>query len=210
MVTMEPEQYAFERAERIGGHPALDFVNTVQAWEDGRPGDEYLVDYAALLRWHATVGLLDGRSLQRLGAGSPAARRRAWREALRLRLVLQRIFSRVAGGRRPRGEDLDALHHVLERTIQRRRLAATGSAASLEITFEWDLGGAPPAAILGPVAWSAAELLQYGPLDRLKACPFGEGCGWLFLDLSKNRSRTWCSMKTCGNVAKARRFRARL
>ncbi|WP_189611642.1 CGNR zinc finger domain-containing protein [Saccharospirillum salsuginis] len=32
---------------------------------------------------------------------------------------------------------------------------------------------------------------------------------WLFLDLSKNRSRDWCSMANCGNAAKVRRFRQR-
>jgi predicted RNA-binding Zn ribbon-like protein len=31
------------------------------------------------------------------------------------------------------------------------------------------------------------------------------GCGWLFLDTSKNHSRRWCSMDACGNQAKARR-----
>jgi len=35
-------------------------------------------------------------------------------------------------------------------------------------------------------------------------CP-GEGCGWLFFDTSKNRSRRWCAMEDCGNRAKARR-----
>jgi predicted RNA-binding Zn ribbon-like protein len=33
----------------------------------------------------------------------------------------------------------------------------------------------------------------------------GEGCSWLFLDTSRNRSRRWCSMEDCGNRAKARR-----
>jgi predicted RNA-binding Zn ribbon-like protein len=31
------------------------------------------------------------------------------------------------------------------------------------------------------------------------------GCGWLFVDESRNGSRRWCSMKDCGNRAKARR-----
>ncbi|TAL94280.1 MAG: hypothetical protein EPN73_18145 [Paraburkholderia sp.] len=30
-------------------------------------------------------------------------------------------------------------------------------------------------------------------------------CSWLFLDLSRSRSRRWCSMATCGNRAKAQR-----
>jgi predicted RNA-binding Zn ribbon-like protein len=34
-------------------------------------------------------------------------------------------------------------------------------------------------------------------------------CRWLFLDTSKNHTRRWCDMKTCGNRMKARRFQAR-
>jgi predicted RNA-binding Zn ribbon-like protein len=37
----------------------------------------------------------------------------------------------------------------------------------------------------------------------------GESCGWLFLDTSRNRSRQWCDMRDCGNLAKVRRFRER-
>ena len=43
---------------------------------------------------------------------------------------------------------------------------------------------------------------------RLKACRLDD-CQWAFYDQSKNRSRTWCSMKVCGNRAKARAYRER-
>jgi predicted RNA-binding Zn ribbon-like protein len=42
---------------------------------------------------------------------------------------------------------------------------------------------------------------------RLHTCA-SETCRWLFLDSSKNRTRRWCDMKTCGNRAKARRYSA--
>ena len=38
-------------------------------------------------------------------------------------------------------------------------------------------------------------------LPLLHECA-GEDCGWLFLDTSKNHSRRWCDMKSCGNRAK--------
>jgi predicted RNA-binding Zn ribbon-like protein len=205
MVTVEKTGHAFEHSERVGGHPALDFVNTVHRWDDGRPGDEYLADYAALAHWHGASGLLDARTLRRLEAGSAAARRRAWQQAISLRSALYRLFAAVAAERPVFQADLDELQRARARTVAWRRLSANGR----RITSGWQFEAAPPGAILGPVAWSAAELLERGPLDRIMACPPGDGCGWLFLDLSKNRSRTWCSMKTCGNVAKVRRFRAR-
>jgi predicted RNA-binding Zn ribbon-like protein len=58
--------------------------------------------------------------------------------------------------------------------------------------------------ILWPVAWSAASLLTGPDLDRLKCC---DGCGRLFFDASKNRSRRWCDMQGCGNRAKVARHR---
>src|ERR671930_579256 len=60
--------------------------------------------------------------------------------------------------------------------------------------------------VLAPVVWSAAELLTSGPLERVRECPGDDTCGWLFLDTSRNGSRRWCDMRTCGNRAKARRY----
>lgn len=56
-------------------------------------------------------------------------------------------------------------------------------------------------------ALSAVELLTSPDLGRVTRCS-GEGCAWLFVDASKNRSRRWCDMSVCGNRAKARRYRA--
>jgi predicted RNA-binding Zn ribbon-like protein len=43
---------------------------------------------------------------------------------------------------------------------------------------------------------------------RLKACA-EHTCEWAFYDKSKNRSKKWCRMEACGNVAKARAYRER-
>jgi predicted RNA-binding Zn ribbon-like protein len=44
--------------------------------------------------------------------------------------------------------------------------------------------------------------------DRLKVCA-EDTCQWAFIDSSKNRSRSWCSMRICGNRTKTRAYRAR-
>ena len=62
--------------------------------------------------------------------------------------------------------------------------------------------------MLWPVVRSSAELLVEGDLTRVRQC-HGEQCGWLFVDMTKNRSRRWCDMGDCGNLAKVRRFRSR-
>ena len=68
------------------------------------------------------------------------------------------------------------------------------------------LGGTSARAVL---AASAARLAVEGRLDRVKICP-ADDCRWAFYDASKNHSRQWCSMKVCGNRAKARTHRERL
>jgi predicted RNA-binding Zn ribbon-like protein len=65
---------------------------------------------------------------------------------------------------------------------------------------------------LDRVSWVAAgaviELLLSAEAERLRLCA-SHDCGWLFLDVSRNGRRRWCSMAACGNVEKARRFRSR-
>ncbi|EID54036.1 CGNR zinc finger domain-containing protein [Saccharomonospora xinjiangensis] len=55
---------------------------------------------------------------------------------------------------------------------------------------------------------AAARLTLLGEWDRIKICP-ADDCRWAFHDRSRNRSRTWCSMRVCGNRQKARSFRQR-
>lgn len=67
------------------------------------------------------------------------------------------------------------------------------------------LGGSTPRGVL---AAAAARLAVEDRLGRVKICP-ADDCRWAFYDSSKNQSRQWCSMKTCGNRAKARSHRER-
>lgn len=61
---------------------------------------------------------------------------------------------------------------------------------------------------VGAVLAAGARLAVLGEWDRVKVCP-AEDCGWAFFDHSRNRSRTWCSMRVCGNRTKARNWRER-
>lgn len=44
--------------------------------------------------------------------------------------------------------------------------------------------------------------------ERLRTCA-NDDCGWLFIDESRNHSRQWCSMASCGSRAKMSRYRNR-
>jgi len=58
------------------------------------------------------------------------------------------------------------------------------------------------------VVESAADSLIAGELARVRRCA-GADCGRVFFDGTRNAARRWCDMASCGNRAKAARFRAR-
>jgi len=180
----------------------LDFVNTV-SWRTRAQPTERLTSYADLVAWSQGAGVVTEHTAQRLLEGAtrhPASAAAAFKRAIALREAIYRIFSAVAGGRAPELADVATLNDTLSETASRLQLAWSAGG------FAWDWAGDGDSLepMLWPVARSAAELLTASESKRVGVCP-GEGCGWLFFDTSKNRSRRWCAMEDCGNRAKARR-----
>ncbi|MGW5050945.1 CGNR zinc finger domain-containing protein [Actinokineospora sp. NPDC004072] len=62
--------------------------------------------------------------------------------------------------------------------------------------------------VTGAVLAAASRLAVLDEWERFKICP-ADDCQWAFFDRSRNRSRTWCSMRVCGNREKARAWRER-
>ena len=184
--------------EFIGGIACLDFANTRDGRATGHP-TEYLHAYADLLRWAGDAGLLDAATARRLATTAPAAAEAALRTALDLREAIFRVFAAVGRGGRPIAADLAVLQRGYTAAMAAGRLAPDGTG------FGWEFGGDDPDRAWWPVAVSAAGLLTIGPVERVKVCAAEAGCIGLFLDTSKNRSRRWCSMDTCGVEAKVQR-----
>jgi predicted RNA-binding Zn ribbon-like protein len=190
----------------LGGYLCLDFANTID-WRLSERPEDLLSSYADLAVWSGHAGALSKahvRQLVRESSKSPAKAAAVFRRALRLREVIYRIFSRIAGGGPPAAADLEELNRALSSSLSRMRLVA--SHGSFE--WGWEENGAPLERPLWYIVQSAATLLTVGKLDRVRQCR-DDLCGWLFFDASKNRSRRWCSMEDCGNRAKARRHYSR-
>ena len=89
-----------------------------------------------------------------------------------------------------------------------RKLVKNGqNQEMLNVIKELHYGSAKPPKpkLKGLLAASAISILtDHREHGRMKMCP-AENCGWLFVDETKNSRRTWCSMETCGNRAKAAR-----
>jgi len=165
-----------------------EFLNTA----DLLTGDEELADLDALRTWLREHDLIGAR--EQLAAGD-LERALAVREALRTLLEVRDREGAVD----PAGV---------------RALNALAPAALLRVTFAGD--GRP---LLEPVAGgldrALAELFAAvqvagadGSWARVKVCA-DDRCLWAFYDSSKNRSRSWCKMASCGNRAKARQYRER-
>lgn len=191
-----------------GGHPALDFVNSLDNRFRPEARVELLPTYAELLRFLEESGLLNAEAVGALRANArPASRQSALEAALELRETAASILYAHAGGTAPPQAALHRLEKYVLAASQHRELRWESNASRLEWT--WGRHATDAALPVWVLAQSIAELLLDGPrLARVRTCA-ADTCRWLFLDTSKNHTRRWCDMKVCGNRMKARRFQAR-
>jgi predicted RNA-binding Zn ribbon-like protein len=196
------------RFEFRGGLPCLDFVNTVGWRLTDRPS-EYLRSYEDLLSWGRQAGLLvpeEAEALSRQATLDPEGAQETLSRALALREAIHRAISAVIVGETQDESELSAFNRELSIALSRLRVMPAGG------TYDWDWsgadGGPPLDRPLWPVARSAAELLTSTKLGKVKVCA-GKGCGWVFLDESRNGSRRWCDSRDCGNRERVRRHLTR-
>lgn len=187
----------------VGGRVCLDFCNTFSG-EDRVAGNDHWSSYDDLIAWGLVVelfGSTEANQLRHEAAADPNSAQRALAVARRLRDGMYRAFRAEARGEGAAATDLEIINEVLIQGTSQRRLRPAMQGAC------WAWADAPGSldALLWPVAWSAGELLTSSQLERVKQC---NGCSWIFLDSSRNRSRRWCDMRDCGNIAKVRRHRA--
>ena len=199
------------RFELRGGAPCLDFVNTV-AWRSTDRPVEYLGSYEDLLAWGKQASLLaeeEAVALSGWASTRPEEARRMLSRAIALREAVHGILSSATVGEPHDGGALSVLNRELSGALSRLRVVRASDGA---YAWVWDRGGGGggplPECPLWPVARSAAELLASPKLGRAKVCD-GEGCGWMFLDESRNNSRRWCDSGDCGNRERVRRYLVR-
>src|SRR5690348_2030999 len=106
-----------------GGHPVLDFVNTLDNRFNSRGSIEGLQSYEYLLRFTRQTRLLDSAHLGQVErTTAPMEGARALRAARALREVLAAIFYAVVGGRPPPSNDLETLQHHFYAADRHREL----------------------------------------------------------------------------------------
>ena len=199
---MSEDSYDFE-----AGDLSLDFANTSN-WHASEHPEESLHSYSDLLAWGKAAGLLSpelAHRLTRLAQEHPDVAERAFHAAIQTREAIYRIFSNRHAGKPVSDKDLFELNALVHEAIPHRQLVPIDD----HFRWEWKPEGREPDLILWEVAFAATELLTSDKVGWVRECEDDRGCGYLFLDLSKNHSRRWCSMESCGNRAKARRHYSR-
>jgi predicted RNA-binding Zn ribbon-like protein len=186
----------------VAGDTSLDLVNTEVHRAQVGGSDDLLSGPDAARQWFMEAGLLNSTEAEQV---DPAAVRQS---ALRLRAALDALYRPLAH-RTPDSNTINrslvTLNAVLDQGRERVQVRATeGGGGGFERTSHFEkIGPLDPSV---QVARSAANLLQRLEVHRLKECEH-PACDLLFYDESRNASRRWCSMESCGNQQKQARFR---
>ncbi|NED94021.1 hypothetical protein G1H11_01705 [Phytoactinopolyspora alkaliphila] len=173
----------------IAGDVALDFANTVYR-RTPEMGADLLNNIDALTAWLRHTELLPDDARDPFEDSQAALR-----QARRLRELFWAVFEARAEGRELPANALADLLDAARRGV--------GS----DVTVGSD-GSATPLTAQGTLTVLALYgiRLALSPSSLpVRAC---DRCGWFFIDTSRSRRRRWCSMKTCGNQAKAARYRS--
>jgi predicted RNA-binding Zn ribbon-like protein len=197
-----------ERAEPFqlfAGNVALDFVNTLDDRYAPKGPTELLTSYERLLAFCEQAGLLNSLEARRLKRSAGESNTQAvLTRAKGLREALFAVFTTASQGAAPPDAALDTLNELLAEMHHSRVIVWDAS----RYIWQSESTDLEPTTPLGRIAEAAAALLTSADANHIKECGSAT-CRWFFLDRSRNHSRRWCDMKTCGNRTKARRFHAR-
>jgi predicted RNA-binding Zn ribbon-like protein len=186
IIGLMDEQYGVTGPERFDDEAeeiCLSFANTADWHASGQP-EELLLSYGDLLTWARLNGILsrkEARALDRAAGRQKARADRVRLEAIELREVMYRLFVAAAEGRPLPSRELAALNRRLPGALSRQRLVA-GPEVAQWVWVESD----ELEQLLWPPLLSAAGLLTSERLSQVGQCHDDRGCGWLFLDQSRN------------------------
>lgn len=188
--------------EFVGEYLWLDFVNTELVKRDRVV--ELLGDAGDLMYWLRESGVVSSEeskaALERLGSTAEGAR--LLERSKRFRKILRETSERF-------GEDgsvspglVEKINDLLVKRRGHHELSRTQEGFEMRFHTLSTLSD-DPEVLLAPVAESVARFLADADPSLVKNCE-NPGCILFFYDTSKNHTRRWCSMSTCGNRMKAR------
>jgi len=168
------------------------FVNTADVDE----GTDELETPKALVTWLRDHDLLiDGQD------GPTVATAEDLEAAIALREALRALLACNHDAATPPADAVAVLNATADRSCMTIRFSDQG----------WGVCACGVPGIdgaFGRLLTIVADAQNDGTWTRLKVCP-ADDCLWAYYDVSRNRSRRWCSMEVCGNRAKVGAYRER-
>jgi predicted RNA-binding Zn ribbon-like protein len=159
--------------------------------------------------WSQDAGLLtrsEADELSLLGEMQPQEAARALTRALTLREAIYGLLSAVAHQEPLNEAELSRFNRFLAESLHNTKISRTNEG----FTWAWEADQPGFDRVLWTIAREAANLITSKEIKRVGECADNRGCGYLFIDTSRNHSRRWCSMESCGNRAKAQRHYQRV
>jgi predicted RNA-binding Zn ribbon-like protein len=198
----------------IGGHPALDLVNTVEPRLLAPQPRDHLTDPAALLMWARRAGLVEPAEAETTAAAWAAAPATSQVALNAVREIREALYAVLLSATHDVPDDspatvagLDELHIRWVAAVARGRFALDMNGES---AIRADVGFAADLRVQDRAVAAAVDLLRSDDVSRVRRCRVDlGGCGWMFIDHSRNRSRRWCQMDDCGTQVKSRRLTER-
>lgn len=173
-----------------------DFINSEWPdWKKGERSEDKLESDAWLQRFITDHSLL----------APPLLTDEELKSLRQLRALMLHCVQRIVGGQSLSEEELTQLNAWLSRgPVTRRLVPGTGKPFALSsspVNPGWEGAAAE-------IAASFATALAERDLSRFSICS-NPNCRWVYYDSTRNRSKRYCEDKTCGNLMKVRRFRAK-
>jgi predicted RNA-binding Zn ribbon-like protein len=188
----------------FAGDLSLDFINTLDNRVVPDRRKELIGSYRDLVDWAAQAGAISPTqrsTLQREAEAHPKDAAEVRAQAVELRECLYRLITAILRNRKAAADDLSAFNAYVSEALSHLELQAAPRA----FRIGWPQTRHDLRSILWIIARSASDLFTGDDLKDVRECG-ADTCRWLFVDRSKNHSRRWCDMKTCGNRVKARKF----
>lgn len=185
----------------IGVELCFDFTNTM-SWRELEDPHEWLDGADNLATWARLTGILDDAEAMELKKhlnDRIKYQTQVLDQFKATRELIYNIFNAIVKERPPTKKDLEKINVLMKEASGHLELILTGKKYQLN----WESKLSALDKIRYSVLRSALQVLTEKDLTRVKKCP---SCQWLYLDMSKNKSRRWCTMEDCGNRHKVNAY----
>lgn len=200
---IQDNQSIAEKWNMPAGNVALSFANTMD-WHASEQPIELLTSYKEFTAWardYAVISQAQKDELDAQAENDLDKSRKQLTDVQKIRDVLFRIFEAEAHERDVDLKDLDYLMHKYTQAMDHAKISNDG----IRYAITWPKDATDLEHPIWEIVRGSIELLLSENRIHVGQCADDRGCGFLFLDTSKNHSRRWCSMENCGNRAKAQR-----